>query len=90
MRSIPRDRAYSSVVFDPSTSLVVAASVLTASFASFDEEGARIWDKDRRFLLEYHLSKFLSLLSVPSISDPTTECSSLELISPDLWISMDG
>lgn len=63
MRSIPRDRAYSSVVFDPSTSLVVAASVLTASFASFDEEGARIWDKDRRFLLGCHLSKFLSLFS---------------------------
>jgi cleavage and polyadenylation specificity factor subunit 1 len=60
-------------VFDPSTSLLVAASVLEASFASFDEEGAKIWEKD-----------------APNISDPTIECSTLELISPDLWVSMDG
>ncbi|KAJ3764362.1 CPSF A subunit region-domain-containing protein [Lentinula raphanica] len=73
MRSIPRGRAYSSVVFDPSTSLVVAAAVLEASFASFDEDSNRLWAPD-----------------APNISDPRIECSTLELISPDLWVSLDG
>ncbi|KAF9059487.1 CPSF A subunit region-domain-containing protein [Rhodocollybia butyracea] len=73
MRSIPLGRPYSNVVFDPSTSLVVAAAVMEARFASFDEEGGMIWEKD-----------------APNIADPTTECSTLELISPDLWVSMDG
>ncbi|KAJ3757844.1 CPSF A subunit region-domain-containing protein [Lentinula raphanica] len=73
MRSIPRGRAYSSVVFDPSTSLVVAAAVLEASFASFDEDNNRLWAPD-----------------APNISDPKIECSTLELISPDLWVSLDG
>ncbi|KAJ3784599.1 CPSF A subunit region-domain-containing protein [Lentinula aff. detonsa] len=73
MRSVPRGRAYSNVVFDPSTSLVVAAAVLEARFASFDEDYNRIWAPD-----------------APNISDPTTECSTLELISPDLWVSLDG
>ncbi|KAJ4482302.1 CPSF A subunit region-domain-containing protein [Lentinula aciculospora] len=72
-RSVPRGRAYSSVVFDPSTSLVVAAAALQASFASFDEDNNRIWTPD-----------------ASNISDPTTECSTLELISPELWVSMDG
>ncbi|KAJ3912750.1 CPSF A subunit region-domain-containing protein [Lentinula edodes] len=73
MRSVPRGRAYSSVVFDSSTSLVVAAAVLEARFASFDEDNNRIWTPD-----------------ASNILDPTTECSALELISPDLWVSMDG
>ncbi|KAJ3731262.1 CPSF A subunit region-domain-containing protein [Lentinula guzmanii] len=73
MRSVPRGRAYSNVVFDPSTSLIVAAAVLEARFASFDEDYNRIWAPD-----------------APNISDPTTECSTLELISPDLWVSLDG
>ncbi|KAJ3853994.1 CPSF A subunit region-domain-containing protein [Lentinula lateritia] len=73
MRSVHRGRAYSSVVFDSSTSLVVAAAVLEARFSSFDEDNNRIWTPDAL-----------------NISDPTTECSALELISPDLWVSMDG
>ena len=46
MRSVPRGRSYSSVVFDPSTTLVVAASSLQAKFASFDEDGNRLWEPD--------------------------------------------
>jgi cleavage and polyadenylation specificity factor subunit 1 len=46
MRSIPRGRAYSSVVFEPSTCLIVAASSLQAKFASFDEDGNQIWEPD--------------------------------------------
>lgn len=45
-RSVPRGRAYSSVVFDSSTSLVVAAAVLEARFSSFDEDNNRIWTPD--------------------------------------------
>ncbi len=48
-RSIPRGRAYSSVVFDPSTSLIVAASSLQAKFTSFDEDGVRLWEPDGQY-----------------------------------------
>ncbi|KAK0240309.1 CPSF A subunit region-domain-containing protein [Armillaria nabsnona] len=73
MRSVPRGRPYSSVLFDPSTSLIVAASSLEARFASFDEDGNRVWEPD-----------------ASNVGYPMTDCSTLELISPDLWISMDG
>ncbi|KAJ7135425.1 CPSF A subunit region-domain-containing protein [Mycena crocata] len=72
-KSVPRGRSYSSVVFDPSTSLIVASSSLQAKFASFDEDGNRIWEPD-----------------APNVTDPLCDCSCLELISPDLWITMDG
>ncbi|KIY51579.1 hypothetical protein FISHEDRAFT_56503 [Fistulina hepatica ATCC 64428] len=72
-RSVPRGKPYSNIVFDPSTSLIVAASSLKARFASFDEDGNQIWAPD-----------------APNISDPSCECSALELISPDLWVTMDG
>ncbi|KAJ6591099.1 CPSF A subunit region-domain-containing protein [Mycena vulgaris] len=72
-KSVPRGRSYSSVVFDPSTSLIVAASSLQAKFASFDEDGNRVWEPD-----------------APNVADPLSDCSCLELISPDLWITMDG
>ncbi|KAJ7216585.1 CPSF A subunit region-domain-containing protein [Mycena pura] len=70
---VPRGRPYSHVVFDPSTTLIVAASVLLAKFASFDEENNRVWEPD-----------------ASNVADPVCECSCLELISPDLWITMDG
>ncbi|KAH9477356.1 Protein CFT1 [Psilocybe cubensis] len=72
-RSIPRGRSYSNVLFDPSTSLIVAASSLQAKFTSYDEDGNRIWEPD-----------------APNIADPLCDCSTLELISPDLWITLDG
>ncbi|KAJ7481615.1 CPSF A subunit region-domain-containing protein [Mycena latifolia] len=72
-KPVPRGRSYSSVVFDPSTSLIVAASSLQAKFASFDEDGNRVWEPD-----------------APNVADPQCDCSCLELISPDLWITMDG
>ncbi|KAF9486143.1 hypothetical protein BDN70DRAFT_870239 [Pholiota conissans] len=72
-RSIPRGRSYSNVLFDPSTSLIVAASSLQAKFTSYDEDGNRIWEPD-----------------APNIADPVCDCSTLELLSPDLWITLDG
>jgi cleavage and polyadenylation specificity factor subunit 1 len=45
-RSVPRGRSYSNITFDPSTSLIVVASSLLAKFASFDEDGNRVWEPD--------------------------------------------
>ncbi|KAJ3567068.1 hypothetical protein NP233_g6602 [Leucocoprinus birnbaumii] len=72
-RSIPRGRAYSSVLFDPSTSLIVAASSLQARFTSFDEDGNKLWEPD-----------------APNVTEPNVDCSALELIAPDIWVTMDG
>ncbi|OSD02613.1 hypothetical protein PYCCODRAFT_1477600 [Trametes coccinea BRFM310] len=72
-RSVPRSRAYSNVVYDASTSLIVAASTFQNRFASYDEDGNIVWEPDS-----------------PNISFPRCECSALELISPDGWITMDG
>ncbi|CAA7257397.1 unnamed protein product [Cyclocybe aegerita] len=72
-RSIPRGRPYSNILFDASTSLIVAASSMQAKFTTYDEDGVRIWEPD-----------------APNIADPVCDCSTLELISPDLWITLDG
>lgn len=45
-RYVPRSRPYSNVIFEPSTSLIVAASTLQAEFAAFDEDGNRVWEPD--------------------------------------------
>jgi len=94
-RSIPRGRSYSSVVFDPSTTLVVAASSLQARFASFDEDGNRLWEPDGEFkritsCWSTVLTMSLHATLVPNVSDPVCDCSTLELIDPDLWVAMDG
>ncbi|KAF5359903.1 hypothetical protein D9758_013993 [Tetrapyrgos nigripes] len=65
---IPCGRPYSNIVFDPATSLIVAAASLEAQFTLFDEDNNRVWEPDAH-----------------NISDTTTECSTLELISPDLY-----
>jgi len=49
-RSVPRSRPYSNVVFEPSTALIVAASTIQAKFASFDEDGNRLWEPDGMWL----------------------------------------
>ena len=45
-RSVPRPRPYTHVVFDPTTSLLVAASSLQATFTSYDEERNVVWEPD--------------------------------------------
>ena len=45
-RSLPRGRSYTAVAFDPSTCLIVAASCMQAKFASYDEDGNRVWEPD--------------------------------------------
>jgi len=56
-QSVPRSRPYSNVVFEPSTALIVAASTIPAKFASFDEDGNRLWEPDGMWLspLLFHL-----------------------------------
>ncbi|KAF9235610.1 CPSF A subunit region-domain-containing protein [Melanogaster broomeanus] len=72
-RSLPRSRPYSNIVFEPSTSLIVAASSLQARFTSYDEDNNVIWEPDG-----------------VGVSLPQCDCSALELISPDSWVTMDG
>jgi cleavage and polyadenylation specificity factor subunit 1 len=45
-RHVPRGRSYTNVVFEPSSSLMVAASLTHAQFSSYDEEGNEIWSPD--------------------------------------------
>ncbi|KAI0366045.1 hypothetical protein BV20DRAFT_1115505 [Pilatotrama ljubarskyi] len=45
-RSVPRSRPYSNVVYDASTSLIVAASSFQNRFASYDEDGNIVWEPD--------------------------------------------
>ena len=45
-RSVPRGRSYSNILFDPFTSLIVAASSLQAKFTSYDEDGNRVWEPE--------------------------------------------
>ncbi|KAG8216364.1 CPSF A subunit region-domain-containing protein [Butyriboletus roseoflavus] len=72
-RSLPRSRPYSNIVFEPSASLIVAASTLPARFASYDEDNNMLWEPDGT-----------------GVSFPQCDCSTLELIFPDSWITMDG
>jgi hypothetical protein len=43
-RPIYSSRAYTNVLFDPSTDLIVAGSSSNAKFASYDEDGNQIWE----------------------------------------------
>ncbi|KZT66632.1 hypothetical protein DAEQUDRAFT_714689 [Daedalea quercina L-15889] len=45
-RSVPRPRAYTNVVYDPTTSLIVAASSRQSRFASYDDDGNIVWEPD--------------------------------------------
>ena len=50
-RHIPQGRSYTNIVFEPTNSLLVAASLMQAHFSSYDEEGNEMWVPDG----EYHL-----------------------------------
>ena len=67
-RSVPRSRPYSNVVFEPSTALIVAASTLQAKFASFDEDGNRLWEPDGVAVLLSHLICVSRACDVPPAS----------------------
>lgn len=50
---VPRGRSYSSVVFEATSGLVVAASSAEARFGLFDEEGVKMWDPDGELSLKH-------------------------------------
>jgi cleavage and polyadenylation specificity factor subunit 1 len=50
-RHIFQGRSYTNIVFEPTTSLLVAASLVQAQFSSYDEEGTEMWTPDGRFYL---------------------------------------
>lgn len=45
-RTMPKPQAYSNIVFEPSTSLLVASSVALNKFASYDDDGNSLWEPD--------------------------------------------
>lgn len=45
-RIVLKPRAYSNIVFEPSTSLLVASSVTLNKFASYDDDGNILWEPD--------------------------------------------
>ncbi|TCD71004.1 mRNA cleavage and polyadenylation factor subunit [Steccherinum ochraceum] len=45
-RTVPKPRAYSNVVFEPTSALLVAASVAHNKFASYDDDGNTLWEPD--------------------------------------------
>jgi cleavage and polyadenylation specificity factor subunit 1 len=50
-RHIPQGRSYTNVVFEPTSGLLVAASLVESQFSSYDEEGTEMWSPDSRFFL---------------------------------------
>lgn len=70
--------------------LIIAGSSLQAKFTSYDEEGNRIWEPDgKQIIVTYSPSQIIYPVA-PNVTDPVSDCSTLELISPDLWITLDG
>ncbi|KAF8500474.1 CPSF A subunit region-domain-containing protein [Russula emetica] len=45
-RHIPQGRSYTNIVFEPTSNLLVAASLVQAQFSSYDEEGNEMWSPD--------------------------------------------
>ncbi|GJJ10703.1 hypothetical protein Clacol_004930 [Clathrus columnatus] len=76
-RSVPRGRPYTSIKYDASTGLIVAAASIKSKFVLFDDDGNPIWMPDV-FVKEMNLT------------EPKMETSTLELISPEDWITLDG
>lgn len=91
-RSVSRSRPYSNLAFDPNTSLIVAASSLQAKYVLYDEDGNAVWTPDSADPEVHCLLSFLTFASITgaNVSEPLCDCSTIELISPDLWITMDG
>ena len=68
----------------------MAASSLQARFAAFDEDGNKLWEPDGEadIIVSWLINS--TVCAAANISDPMSDCSTLELISPDLWVTMDG
>lgn len=47
-RSVPKARVYSNVVYESTSSLLVAATSQQARFASYDDDGNIVWEPDSK------------------------------------------
>ena len=52
-RHIPQGRSYTNIVFEPTSNLLVGASLVEAQFSAYDEEGSEMWSPDGKFHLIY-------------------------------------
>jgi len=52
-RHIPQGRSYMNIVFEPTSNLLVAASLVEMQFSSYDKEGNGMWSPDGKFHLIY-------------------------------------
>lgn len=77
-------------MFEQSTSLIVAASSLQARFASYDEDGNIVWEPDGLCSGLMPNGHYLTIILGNGVSFPYGDCSTLELISPEHWVTMDG
>ncbi len=57
-RHIPQGRSYTNIVFEPTSNLLVAASLVQAQFVSYDEEGSEAWTPDGSLYLMYSILKY--------------------------------
>lgn len=92
-RSVPRSRGYTHVVYDPNTSLIVAASSRQSQFASYDDDGNIVWEPDGGSCTSLGcLCSHASTTHVlaPNVSFPHCDSSTLELLMPEAWVTMDG
>ena len=53
-RSVPKDKVYSNVVYEPTSGLVVGAAALRSNFSTFDEENNEVWVPDGKTPLIRH------------------------------------
>jgi len=79
-RSVPRSRSYANVVFEPSTSL-------QAEFTSFDEEGNKVWEPDRKQLVSFDQLLYMITTDgfefAPNEFVTSLECVTLETFSTE-------
>lgn len=89
-RPVAMHRTYTNVVFDASTSLMVATSIVMNKFNLFDDEGNKTWEPDGAQLSVCLSFSVLSGILAPNINYPHTETSTLEIFPTDFSSVMDG
>jgi cleavage and polyadenylation specificity factor subunit 1 len=97
-RFVPRGHAYSHIVFEPTSRLIVGAAALQGDFSAFDEDNNEVWAPEG-VLFFSSLSNCLPCSPThgadewdiaPNVPYPKTDCSALELLTPEGWVAMDG
>jgi cleavage and polyadenylation specificity factor subunit 1 len=88
-RRVQKERMYSDVVYEPSTGLLIASATLKAPFASYDEDANIMWEPEGRYTRLHRVTRTEDHAG-PNIAWPTADSSTLELITSDTFITMDG